>query len=187
MICRKQMHHNFENQSYACLFSFRRTHHRHDDITKQPTVALKAANIFWIGLDESIDINSNLGLAAVARYCSNSEVHEELCRLKPMYGTTKEKDILDIFIKNLEEREIDITKMFLVATDGAPAMMGQRLRFVTIIEQKTGHLFMKSHCIIHQENLCAKISNSALNDVMSTVPKIASVLVASSATTHRQF
>ena len=46
---------------------------------------------------------------------------------------------------------------------------------------------MKLHCIVHQENLCAKISNSALNDVMPTVTKIVNFLVARSATTHRQF
>ena len=46
---------------------------------------------------------------------------------------------------------------------------------------------MKLHCIVHQENLCAKISNSALNDVMSTVTKIVNFLVARSAATHRQF
>ena len=46
---------------------------------------------------------------------------------------------------------------------------------------------MKLHCIVHQENLCAKISNSALNDVMSTVTKIVNFLVARSTTTHRQF
>ena len=46
---------------------------------------------------------------------------------------------------------------------------------------------MKLHCIVHQENVCAKISNSALNDVMPTVTKIVNFLVARSATTHRQF
>ena len=65
--------------------------------------------------------------------------------------------------------------------------MGQHRRFVTLVEQKIGHHVVKLHCIIHQEDLCAKISNSAFNDVMSTVTKIMSLLVASSATTHRQF
>ena len=46
---------------------------------------------------------------------------------------------------------------------------------------------MKSHCIVHQENLCAKISNSAFNDVMPTVMKIVNFLFACSVTTHRQF
>ena len=46
---------------------------------------------------------------------------------------------------------------------------------------------MKVHCIIHQENLCAKISNTSLNDVMVKVTKIVNFLVARSSTIHRQF
>jgi len=52
----------------------------------------------------------------VARYCSDAEVHERLCCLKPMYGNTKGKDILAPFLKHVEEREIDI-KMFLVTAE----------------------------------------------------------------------
>ena len=65
-------------------------------------------------------------------------------------------------------------------------MMGQHRGFATLVEQKIGRPVVKLHCIFYQENLCAKISNSALNDVMSTVTKIVSFLVAHSATTHRQ-
>ena len=66
-------------------------------------------------------------------------------------------------------------------------MKGQHCGFVALVEQKIGHPVVKLHYIIHQENLCAKISNSALNDVMSTATKIVSFFVAHSATTHRQF
>ena len=66
-------------------------------------------------------------------------------------------------------------------------MMGQHRGFVTIVEQKIGHPVTKLHCIIHQENICAKISNSALHDVMLTVMKIMSFLVPHSAPTHKQF
>ena len=106
--------------------------------------------------------------------------------MKPICGTTKGKDILDTF-KNFEEREIDIKKIISVTTDGTPAMMGQHCGSVIFVEQKIRHPVMKLHCIIHEENLSAKISNSALNDVMSTVTKIVSFLVAYSASTHRQF
>ena len=103
-----------------------------------------------------------------------------------MYGTTTRKDILDTFTKRFEERGIDIKKkIFSITTEGAPAMIGQHRGFVNLIEQKIRHLVIKLHCIVYQENLCAKISNSALNDVMST--KIVNFLVARSATTHRQF
>ena len=66
-------------------------------------------------------------------------------------------------------------------------MMGQHHGFVTLLERKIGHPVVKLHCIIHQENLCTKISNSAVNDVMLAVTKIVSFLVAPSATAHRQF
>ena len=104
-----------------------------------------------------------------------------------MYGTTTGKDVLDTFTKHFEERGIDMKKIFSVTTDGAPAMIGQHRGFVNLIEQKIRHPVMKLHCIVHQENLSAKISNSPLNDVMSTVTKIVNFLVARSATTHRQF
>ena len=66
-------------------------------------------------------------------------------------------------------------------------MMEQHRGFVTLVERKIEHPIVKLHYIIHQENLCATISNSALNDAMSTVTKIVCFLVARSATTHRQF
>ena len=96
------------------------------DVTGQQTVALKAANVFSVALDESIDIKDNPRLAVVARYCSNGEAHKKLCCLKTMYGTTKEKDILHTFTTNFEKRETDIKKIFSATTDGAPAMMGQQ-------------------------------------------------------------
>ena len=157
------------------------------DVNKQQTIALKTAHVFNLALDESIDINDNLRLAVVAWYCCDGKVHEELCCLKALFGTTTGKDLLDTFTKHFEERGIDVKKIFSVTTDGAPAMIRQHRGFVNLIEQKVRHPFMKLHCIAHQENLCAKISNSALKDVMSTVTRIVNFLVARSATTHRQF
>ena len=61
------------------------------DVTGQQTVALKAANVFSVALDKSIDIKDNPRLAVVARYCSNGEAQAKLCCLKAMYGTTKKK------------------------------------------------------------------------------------------------
>ena len=59
-------------------------------------------------------------------------MHEELCFLKPMHGTTTGKDIFDTFTKHFEEREIDMKKIFSVTTDGAPAMIGHHLGFVNL-------------------------------------------------------
>ena len=115
------------------------------DVKEQQIVALKDANVFPITLDESIDINNSPHLAVVARYCSDGNLHEKLCCLKPMYGTTKRKDILDTFTKHFEGRGIDMKKRFSVTTDGAPAMTEQHRGFVTPVEQKIRHpvLFIK--------------------------------------------
>ena len=58
---------------------------------------------------------------------------------------------------------------------------------VRLIEEKVGHPIMKLHCIIHQENLRAKMSNSDLNEVMAAVAKVINFIVKRSALTHRQF
>ena len=73
------------------------------DGNKQQTIALETANVFSVALDDSININDNPHLAIVAKYCCDGEVHEELCCLKPMYGTITGKDIFDTFTKHFEE------------------------------------------------------------------------------------
>ena len=80
-----------------------------------------------------------------------------------------------------------MSKIFAVTTDGAPAMVGRQRGAVTLIEEKVGHPIMKLHCIIHQENLSAKMSKTDLNDVIATMVKIVNFIVKRSALTHRQF
>ena len=70
------------------------------DVTEQQTVASKSANVFRVALGQSIVIYNYPCLEVVARYCSNGEVHEKLCCLKPKSGTTKGKDIFNTFTKN---------------------------------------------------------------------------------------
>ena len=91
-----------------------------------------------------------------------------------MRGTTTGKDTAKTFVNHFEERGIDIRtdKIFSVTTDSAPAVVGKHGGFVKIVENQIGHPTLNFHCIIHQQNLCAKISNSGLNNVMTTVVKI---------------
>ena len=58
---------------------------------------------------------------------------------------------------------------------------------VRLIEEKVGHPIMKLHCIIHQENLRAKMSNSDLNEVMAAVAKVINFIVKRSALMDEQF
>ena len=96
-------------------------------------------------------------------------------------------DILEKFIDHFEKIQVNIKKIFAVTTDGAAVMVGRERGFVALVEKKIGHPVMKFHCIIHQENLCAKIPNSNLVSVIATTTKIVNFIDAHSATTHRQF
>ncbi|KAG6936851.1 GTF2I repeat domain containing 2, partial [Chelydra serpentina] len=124
------------------------------------------------------DINNVPRLAIVARYCASDEIQEERCCLKPLNDTTKGEDIVESFVNHFEERGVDIRKLFCVRTAGAPAMVGKQKGFVKLLENQIGCPTVKFHCIIHQENLCAKISNSELNNIMNTVVRIVNFLVA---------
>ncbi|CAM4459457.1 unnamed protein product [Caretta caretta] len=66
-------------------------------------------------------------------------------------------------------------------------MVGKQKGFVKLLEDQIGRPTVKFHCIIHQEILCATISNSELNNVMNTVVQIVNVVVTRSALTLRQF
>lgn len=107
-------------------------------------------------------MNDVARLAVMARYC-DATVREELCCLKPMTDTTKDEDIAKVLVEHFEERGINLGRIFAVTTDGASAMVEKWKGAVRLIEDKVGHPIMKLHCIIHQENLCAKMSNSNLN------------------------
>lgn len=156
-----------------------------DNVNAQQTAALTTTPVFSVALVESVDINDIPRLAVFARY-SDTEMHEELCCLKPVCGTTKVEDILKTFTEHFEDRGLDIRKIFAVTTDGASAAVGNK-GFTKMVEDKIGHPILKLHCIRHQENLCAKISGCDLSKVMTTVTKVVNFLLANSSLTDRQF
>ena len=101
----------------------RRIEELEENVCAQQTAGLKEATVFSVALDESVDVNDIPRLAVMVRYCDLT-VREELCCLKPMPETTKGEDIAKVFMEHFEERGIDISKIFAVTTDGAPAMVG---------------------------------------------------------------
>lgn len=58
-------------------------------------------------------------------------------------------------------------------------MVGKNKGFTKMLDDKIGHPLLKLNCIL-QENLCAKISSSDLNKVMTTVTKVVNFIVAHS-------
>ena len=86
----------------------------------------------------------------------------------------------------LRERNIDMSKIVSVTTDGAPNMVGRNVGFVKLFIEVVGHPILPFHCIIHQEVLCAKVGLKELNDVLSIVTKVVN-LISAQALHKRQF
>lgn len=54
-----------------------------------------------------------------------------------------------------------------MTTDSGPTLVGKQKGTDKLIEEKVGQPIMKPYSILYQVNLCAKMSNSDLNEVMA--------------------
>ena len=55
-------------------------------------------------------------------------------QLVPLKNTTTGKDIFEAVLLCLKEFKLDLSKLICVTTDGAPAMVGNKKGFVTLLE-----------------------------------------------------
>ena len=69
---------------------------------------LAGCDFFSICLDETTDITSSARLAIFARYSSGHEMYEELFSSETLSSNTTGKDICDIVVDMLRERNIDM-------------------------------------------------------------------------------
>lgn len=110
-------------------------------------------------------------------------ITEELLALVPMKGTTKGCDIYREVKLILEKFNLKMEKLHGISTDGALAMVGSKQGAVSFYSKECSDL-ITIHCILHQENLCAKIIS--MEHVMKVVVKVVNFLRAG-ALNHRQF
>ena len=76
-----------------------------------------------------------------------------------MKDRTTGEDIFKAFKKAMEFNNLRFKNLASVATGGAPCMIGQYTSLVAFLKKQDGvdrNAFINYHCIIHQENLCAK-------------------------------
>lgn len=107
-------------------------------------------------------------------------ITEELCSLIPMQGTTTGKDLYDELKSVLENFSILLEKIIGISTDGARAMSSMEVgvsgRLFQDIKKVTGREIFVNHCIMHQENLCAK--RLSLPNVTVPIIKLINFIVA---------
>ncbi len=158
------------------------------DIGEQIKTKASAFSAYSIACDESTDISDSAQLLVFLRGVNETfEVTQELAGIETLSGTTKGEDLFFAVERVLEKNELKWEKMAGITTDRAPAMVGRKSGLATFMSQKVsecGGKVVKYHCILHQEQLCAK--SVGLVDVMRDVVKIVNN-IRSKALSHRQF
>ncbi|KAK1345510.1 hypothetical protein QTO34_007968 [Cnephaeus nilssonii] len=131
---------------------------------------IRKCKYFLISLDETTDVTSHAQLAIIGRYSDDLTMREQLIKLVSVSTSKSGSEICKVVIQTFRDLSIDISKVVSVTTDGAPNVEGGK--------KAIGHPIVPSHCIIHQEALCAKAGFADLNDLMSVVTKIVNLIAA---------
>ena len=108
------------------------------DTTKQLTQDLFSCKFFSIYIDESTDITSLARLAIFSRFCKGDELCEEMVALPTLPERTTRAEICKAVINEFCSRQIDISKVLFVATDGAPSMTDEKAGFVSPFTKEVG-------------------------------------------------
>ena len=106
-----------------------------------------------------------------------------------MKDTTTGANIFSEVLNAFDKFGLDLSTLYGIATDGARAMSGTGIGFVGLLksalkEKNISDITAIFHCIIHQQNLCAKSLKS--KHVMGPVIKAVNFIPARGLN-HRQF
>ena len=103
------------------------------------------------------------------------KIYEKYFILRSIHGSTKGTDIFREFQVILLETKLDPSKLFAMATDGCPSMLGANRGLQELVnkwrEESDLAPVTRHHCILHQESLPAKSldMSNVTRVVMSTV------------------
>ena len=142
---------------------------------------------YCIAIDKSTDMTDTAQLSLFLRGVTPAfHIVEEFVRLIPTKDTTTGADVFESVRKWTTETNLDLSKLIGVTTDGAPAMTGKKKGFVALLQKQNGNgqQWYRLHCIIHQDQLCAK--SLKLKDIVAVVIKIMNFII-SRGLNHRQF
>ena len=128
---------------------------------------------FSVAIDESTHITDVAELAIFIHGVKKTLiVSEEFMEMMPMSSTTTATNIFTSLIGTLDRVGMGWSHVVILATDGAPSMIGRKAGVITIFREKVqsaraGSDFWTFHCILHQEALCCK--SLKMDNIMKVV------------------
>ncbi|KFD63506.1 hypothetical protein M514_08497 [Trichuris suis] len=127
---------------------------------------------FPLQVDESTTKRS-----AYVRFIKEVKLVQELLFASELLTDTRGESIFRTVEDFFKEKEIPLTNVIAVATDGAPSMLGRHRGFLSYLKEKVPDL-LAVHCVIHRQHLVAKRLSDRLHRslqyVITAVNKIKS-------------
>ena len=156
-----------------------------DNIEGTPKNKLSTCVLHSLALDESTNQRDTAQLVifirGIDKYFNIIEEMLDLCHIK---DTTTGKDIYEFVNLSLDKFNIDRKNIYLITTDGAPALTSKHNVFISLFKESLDHEILGYHCLIHQQQLCAQ--NLNMKHLMTDLVKAVN-FIRSRGLNHREF
>uniref|UniRef100_K7GAE1 Uncharacterized protein n=1 Tax=Pelodiscus sinensis TaxID=13735 RepID=K7GAE1_PELSI len=149
----------------------RRINEMSQNISEQVVDEIKKSPLFAMQLDELTNVTLCSQLLVFARYMVKGDFKDEFIFCKTLDTTTKAQDVMEIVNNFFEVHGLDWVNLVGVTTDGAPAMLGSRSGFQTLVKQHAP-MVTRVHCFIHREALASKTLPGQLNTIFKGLVKV---------------
>ncbi|MGH0161433.1 UNVERIFIED_CONTAM: hypothetical protein FKN15_041049 [Acipenser sinensis] len=146
---------------------------------------LKKSRVHVTCIDESTDNTDNAQLCVSVRLFDGNCFRDEKLALLRLESYATGEVISQKITSFFEEHGLDLNKVCLLVTDGAPSMIGSKNGMIARLSALASQM-QSLHCIIHQSVLCGKLCNE-LKDTMNTVTAIINFIRSTSSLQHRLF
>ena len=120
---------------------------------------------FSIQVDEST-IHNQAVLMVYVRFNHEDDIREEMLFVNSLPETTTGEDIFNEAMQYLSNKDIPLTNLINIASDG-PAVMTVKVKgFIHRMKSVAHHIF-HIHCIIHIQHLVARNIGGGMEDALN--------------------
>ena len=100
-------------------------------------------------------------------FIHEDDIGEEMLFIKSLPETTTGEDVFNKVMQYFNNKNIALTNVINIASDGAAAMTGKVKGFISRMKSVAPHIF-HIHCIIHRQHLVAKNTGGDMEEALNT-------------------
>ena len=135
--------------------------------------------VFATQFDKTTNVANLAQLRFFVRYVYNRNLEDEFLFCETLSTKTTARAIFDKVDRFFEAHSIRWEHVIGVCTDGAPAMLGCRSGFQTLVKEKSPDA-IGTYCTIHRQALMVKIMPDELKSVLNEVITAVNLIKANS-------